>query len=118
MIIKVESPGRINLIGEHTDYNGGHVLPGAIDKKIIFEIYKTDNNNCEIKSDTIKHSLVFNLNKIEKVILTGIITCLEQLIFSKKDNKITAFKCSIKSNLPIEHISSSSALISGFLSYN
>ena len=59
MIIKVESPGRINLIGEHTDYNGGHVLPGAIDKKIIFEIYKTDNNNCEIKSDSIKPSLIF-----------------------------------------------------------
>ena len=29
------SSGRINLIGEHTDYNGGYVLPGAIDKCIM-----------------------------------------------------------------------------------
>ena len=32
------SAGRINLIGEHTDYNGGYVFPGAIDKCIIAEI--------------------------------------------------------------------------------
>ena len=30
--------GRINLIGEHTDYNGGYVFPGAIDKGIMAEI--------------------------------------------------------------------------------
>jgi len=34
------SPGRINLIGEHTDYNGGFVFPGAIDKGMIAEIKK------------------------------------------------------------------------------
>ena len=32
------SAGRINLIGEHTDYNGGYVFPGAIDKGIVAEI--------------------------------------------------------------------------------
>ena len=32
------SAGRINLIGEHTDYNGGFVFPGAIDKVIMAEI--------------------------------------------------------------------------------
>ena len=32
------SAGRINLIGEHTDYNGGYVFPGAIDKGLMAEI--------------------------------------------------------------------------------
>ena len=32
------SAGRVNLIGEHTDYNGGYVFPGAIDKGIMAEI--------------------------------------------------------------------------------
>ena len=32
--IAYTSPGRVNLIGEHTDYNGGFVFPGAIDKGI------------------------------------------------------------------------------------
>ena len=36
------SPGRINLIGEHTDYTGGFVFPGAVDKGMIAEINLTE----------------------------------------------------------------------------
>ena len=35
------SPGRINLIGEHTDYNGGFVFPGAVDKGIVAAVSYT-----------------------------------------------------------------------------
>jgi galactokinase len=38
------SPGRINLIGEHTDYNGGFVFPGAIDKSVVACIHLNGTN--------------------------------------------------------------------------
>ena len=39
----VRSPGRINIIGEHVDYNGGYVLPAAIDKYIYVAIDKRND---------------------------------------------------------------------------
>ncbi len=44
------SPGRINLIGEHLDYNGGHVLPAAIDKGIYFIVRKRNDKKVSLCS--------------------------------------------------------------------
>ena len=43
-------PGRVNLIGEHTDYNGGAVLPAAISRKIDVAIARQDNPEIAIQS--------------------------------------------------------------------
>ena len=40
----IRAPGRINLIGEHTDYNEGFVLPAAIDKEAVFAIQFNELN--------------------------------------------------------------------------
>ncbi|MFN8244768.1 MAG: galactokinase family protein [Ferruginibacter sp.] len=40
------SPGRINIIGEHVDYNDGYVLPAAINKYICFAISRNNSSSC------------------------------------------------------------------------
>jgi len=46
--IIVRSPGRINLIGEHTDYNEGFVLPAAIDKEVLLALRKRDDEKISL----------------------------------------------------------------------
>ena len=46
--LMVRSPARINLIGEHTDYNGGFVLPAAIDKELLFAVAPNNINRFRI----------------------------------------------------------------------
>ena len=60
------SPGRINLIGEHTDYNGGFVFPGAVDKGIVAEmrINGTDDIIMAYAID-LKDRVDFHLNDLE-----------------------------------------------------
>lgn len=57
------SAGRINLIGEHTDYNGGFVFPGAIDKIIMAEIRPNNTDKVRVWSIDINEYVEFGLNE-------------------------------------------------------
>ena len=56
------SPGRINLIGEHTDYNGGFVFPGAVQQSIIAEIRPNGTRNVRAYSINLKDYVEFSLD--------------------------------------------------------
>nr|WP_308420140.1 galactokinase [Christiangramia forsetii] len=117
--VVVESPGRINLIGEHTDYNEGFVLPTAIDKKIILKFQKNHTENfCRIYSETFNTGFEFQLDKAfekgsdwENYIL-GVVKELQY-----HSSKLEGFDCLIESRLPVgAGISSSAALECGIAS--
>lgn len=59
------SPGRINLIGEHTDYNGGFVFPGAVDKGIMAEVRPNGTNTVMCYSIDLKDRVEFKVDDPE-----------------------------------------------------
>ncbi|MEI7742722.1 MAG: galactokinase [Chloroflexota bacterium] len=60
----VHAPGRVNLIGEHTDYNLGFVLPVAIDLGIAIAVLPTDDRRVEITLAATGETLGFDLDAI------------------------------------------------------
>jgi galactokinase len=114
--IIVKSPGRINLIGEHIDYNGGHVLPAAIDRKVILEFHKNDNGQCHVRSVDegdfafdIQNPLQISDTHWENYVL-GVVDGIQKA----RPNQLGGFDCVISSELPIgAGISSSAALECG-----
>jgi galactokinase len=65
--ILVSSPGRINIIGEHTDYNEGFVLPAAIDKGIVSAIGKSGNKQCSVYAFDANESHEFSTENIQPI---------------------------------------------------
>ena len=60
------SPGRINLIGEHTDYNGGFVFPGAVDKGIVAAIRPNGTDRVRAHALDLGETAEFGLREEDK----------------------------------------------------
>lgn len=110
------SPGRINIIGEHVDYNDGFVLPAAINKYICFAISKNDNFGCVIVAKDLNETYTFDCNKelkpIDKMWVNYILGVLHQL--KEKGLKLNGFQIVFSSTIPMgAGLSSSAALECG-----
>ena len=110
------SAGRINLIGEHTDYNGGYVFPGAIDKCIMAEIKPNGTNKVRAYSLDLDKYAEFGLEEADKpeglwaCYIFGV--CRETL---KRGGKVEGFDTVFAGNVPLgAGVSSSAALESTF----
>ena len=109
------SPGRVNLIGEHTDYNLGFVLPGAIDKAIYVAIKPNNDKVCRIYSidyDTqVEIDLAGPLPKAQWV--RYIYGVAHEMM--KRGATVPAFDCVFGGDVPLgAGLSSSAALESAF----
>ena len=110
------SAGRINLIGEHTDYNGGYVFPGAIDKGIMAEIKPNGTEKVRLYSLDYDASVIFGLEEADKPAeawaryIFGV--CRETI---KRGGKVAGFDAVFAGDVPLgAGLSSSAALESCF----
>ena len=110
------SAGRINLIGEHTDYNGGYVFPGAIDKVVAAAIKPNGTNKVRAYSFDNQEMAEFGLNEEDKperhwaCYVFGV--CRE---IQKRGGKVEGFDTVFSGDIPLgAGLSSSAALESTF----
>ena len=110
------SAGRINLIGEHTDYNGGFVFPGAIDKCIAAQIKENGTNKVRVYSIDIDDYAEFGLKEEDAPkaqwarYIFGV--CRETI---KRGGEVRGFDAVFAGNVPLgAGLSSSAALESCF----
>ncbi|MCY7420841.1 MAG: galactokinase [Chitinophagaceae bacterium] len=105
------APGRINLIGEHVDYNDGFVMPAAINKGIWYAVAPNTTNTASFYSTDLHESLsieVTNVHKMDgwKNYVLGIMDQVQ-----KAGYVIGGFDCVFGGNLPVGAGMSSSAAV-------
>lgn len=110
------SAGRINLIGEHTDYNGGYVFPGAIDKGIIAAIKPNGTDKVRAYSLDYDEMCEFGLeegDKPEKAWACYVFGVCREM--AKRGGKVEGFDTVFAGDVPLgAGLSSSAALESTF----
>lgn len=117
--ILVKSPGRVNLIGEHTDYNEGYVLPAAVDKSIVLAMNSNESDRARFhaidKSETFSTDISEEIRRSDwgwPNYLLGIVYQLK-----KEGHEVHGFDCVFGGNVPIGAGMSSSAALGGGVLY-
>lgn len=112
------SPGRVNIIGEHTDYNNGFVLPAAIDKAIYIGITKRNDDKILLHSEEFNESLETRLAEVKPTDPSAttqgvwpnyILGMVDQM--KKQGHAISGFNLNIDGDVPIGSGLSSSAAV-------
>ena len=107
----IRSPGRVNLIGEHTDYNDGFVLPMAIDRAIWMAIRPRDDEKVLLHSVDFPDPVELSLNDIQHQDSWGEYVAGVAWALDKAGYKIAGWEGVMLSNIPIgAGLSSSAAL--------
>jgi galactokinase len=107
------APGRINLIGEHTDYNEGFVMPAAINFHITFAIAPNGTDRFNFHAVDYNETLSFDLSTIRPG--EGWINYLMGVVDGFSDLRVRGVDCVFGSSIPVgAGLSSSAALCCGF----
>lgn len=111
--VTVQAPGRINLIGEHTDYNDGFVLPAAIDRKITVRAHRNGTPSAvKLTDSSQQHSFSFDLRDFSPLekgwqnYVMGVVSELQKL-----GGAIGGFDAEFEGDVPIGSGMSSSAAL-------
>ena len=114
--LMVRSPGRINLIGEHTDYNDGFVFPAAIDKEIVFAAAKNDKGLFRFYAKDLDASFelpVADLHVTGTAWANYLLGVVAQ--YQKRGYQISGIDCVFGGDIPVgAGMSSSAAIENGF----
>ena len=113
----IRAPGRINLIGEHTDYNDGFVMPAAVDREIFFGIGPSPDGRTVIHSINYHEQFEVALQHIKPVQAPRWANYLLGVLHQFRENgyKVEPFHCAFGGNIPLgAGMSSSAALECGF----